>query len=109
MILMDLKVIEKKEEPLLSRTKIVSQINFNAATPSAKDVKSKIASSVNADESLIVIKSIYTNFGFKKADVTAYLYKDKKEMESIEIKPKERKAEKGAAKAEEAKEGKQKG
>lgn len=109
MILMDLKVIEKKEEPLLSRTKIVSQINFNAATPSAKDVKSKVASSLNADESLIAVKSIYTNFGLKKADVTAYIYKDKKEMESIEIKPKEKKAEKGAAKAEEAKEEKQKG
>ena len=112
MILMDLKVIEKKEEPLLSRTKIVSQVGFNAATPSEKDVKSKIASSLNADENLIVIKSIYTNFGFKKADVTAYIYKDKKEMEDIEIKPKkekEGKAEKGAAKAEEAKEVKQKG
>lgn len=91
---MDLKVVEKKEEPLLSRTKIVSKINFDAGTPSAKDVKSKLASSLNSNENLIVIKSIYTNFGFRKANITAYLYKNEKEMESIEIKPKEKKGEK---------------
>lgn len=87
---MDLKVIEKKEEPLLSRTKITSQLNFDAGTPSEKDVKSKLASSLNSNENLIVIKSIYTNFGFRKADVIAYLYKDEKEMESTGIKPKKK-------------------
>ena len=85
---MDLKIIEKKEEPLLSRTKIISEVTFEAATPSEKEVKSKIASSLNANENLIVVKNIYTNFGFKKADVSAYLYKDEKEMENIEEKPK---------------------
>ena len=103
---MDLKVIEKKEEPLLSRTKITSQLNFDAGTPSEKDVKSKLASSLNSNENLIVIKSIYTNFGFKKADVTAYLYKDEKEMESIEIKPKEKKEKKAEEKKPEKQESK---
>ena len=92
---MDLKIIEKKDEPLFSRTKVISQIDFEAATPSSKDVKSKIASSLNANENLIVIKNIYTNFGFKKADVTAYLYKNEKEMGIIEVKLKKKKAVKG--------------
>ena len=87
---MDLKIIEKKEEPLLSRTKIISEINFEAKTPSKKEVASKLASSLNAAENLIVVKNIYTEFGFKKANVTACLYKDEKEMKNIEIKPKKK-------------------
>ena len=97
---MDLKIIEKREEPLLSRTKIISEVNFEAATPSTKEVKSKIASSLNADENLIVVKHIYTEFGFKKADVSAYLYKDEKEMENIEIKPKKQEGKPKAPKKE---------
>jgi ribosomal protein S24E len=100
---MDLKIIEKKEEPLLSRTKIVSEMNFEAATPSSKEVKSKIASLLNADEKLIVVKNIYTDFGFKKADVSAYLYKDEKEMGIIEIKPKKAEAKEKKAETKEEK------
>ena len=88
---MDLKIIEKKEEPLLSRTKVISEANFDAATPSEKEVKSKIASSLKADENLIVVRNIYTDFGFKKAGITAYLYKDEKDMHSFESKPKKQK------------------
>jgi len=112
---MDLKITERIEESLLSRAKIISKISFEAATPSEKEVKSKIASSLNADENLVVVKHIYTDFGFKRADVSAYLYKDEKEMENIEIKPKKKdeaketkpKEEKPQAKEEKPKESKE--
>lgn len=85
---MDLKIIEKIEEPLLSRTRIISEVTFENSIPSNKEVKSKIASLLKADENLLVVKSIYTNFGFKKAKVNSCLYNDEKEMGIIEIKPK---------------------
>ncbi len=88
MISVELKITSKEEEPLLSRTKILSEIYFDAATPTGKDVKAKLASSLNAKDKLLVVRGIYTNYGFKKADVTAYLYKDEKNMQSIEIKNK---------------------
>ena len=93
---MDLKIIEKKEEPLLSRTKIISEVNFSASTPSKNETKSKIASLLNANENLVVVKHIYTDFGLKKASVESYLYNDEKEMGSIEIKPKKEKKTKKA-------------
>lgn len=71
---MELKIIETSEEPLLSRKKIISEIQFTGSIPSNNEVRSKIAASINGSEKLILIKKIHTKFGFKKADVTAYLY-----------------------------------
>ena len=104
---MDLKITEKKDEPLLSRIKLTAEINFETATPSYEEVKKKLASALNNDEKLIVIKNIYTKFGIKKADLFAYIYNNKEAMEKIEPKQKEKKkakVEKPVKKPERAKE-----
>jgi len=101
---MDIKITEKKEEGPLSRVRLTGEIIFESVTPSNEEVKKKVASSVNCDEKLIVIKNIYTKFGLKKASVSAYAYKNEEAMKKIEPKPKEKKAkEKSAEKPEEAK------
>jgi len=87
----DLKIKEKKEEPLLSRVKLTGEIAFEAATPSCEEVKKKISSSLSCDEKLIVIRNIYTKFGMKKGDLLAYVYNDEKSMKKIEPKQKEKK------------------
>jgi ribosomal protein S24E len=88
---MDLKITEKKEEPLLSRIKLIGEIGFEGATPSYEEVKKKIVSSLNCDEKLTVIKNIYTKFGIRKADFLAYIYKNEEAMKKIEPKQKEKK------------------
>lgn len=88
MISMNLKIIDKKDEPLFSRTKITSEVHFDASTPSSKDVKEKIKSLLKVNENLLIIKNIHTYFGIKKAGVLAYLYKNEKDMDSIETTPK---------------------
>jgi ribosomal protein S24E len=100
---MDLKITEKKEEPLLSRAKLIGELAFDGATPSYEDVKKKIASSLNCDEKLIAIRNIYTDFGVKKAELFAYVYNKEEAMKKIEPRPKEGKAKeaKPARKAEE--------
>ncbi|MBL7054449.1 hypothetical protein ISS05_01690 [Candidatus Woesearchaeota archaeon] len=110
---MDLKITEKKEEPLSSRIQLTGELDFEAATPSYKEVKKKIASSLSCDEKLIVIRHIYTKFGIRKADFLAYLYNKEEDMKKIEPKKKEKKGakpeeeEKPEEKKEESKESKE--
>ena len=95
---MDLKVTEKKDEPISSRVRLTGEIAFEKATPPYEEVKKKIAVSLNCDERLIVIKNIYTKFGAKKADLLAYLYNNEEHMKRIEPKQKEKKEAKAAEK-----------
>ncbi len=94
---MNLEIIDKKQNPVLSRIEIKATIGFEKATPSNDEVKKEIASKLKADEKLVVIKGIYTDFGITKADVNAYVYKTKKDLDKIEPKKKEKKEKKPKA------------
>ena len=100
---MELEITEKKEEPLLSRIKIKAEIDFDNVTPSKEELKSRIASSLNASENLIVVKNIYTKFGEKKANALAYCYKSEEDIKKIEPKPKKKKEVKKKAEKKEEK------
>ena len=89
-----MNITNKKEEPLLSRTKINAMIEFEKATPSYKEVTSLIAASLKKDENLIALKHIYTLFGDKKAEIVAYAYSDESKKQFIEPKIKEKKEKK---------------
>ena len=88
---MDIKIIEKKGEPLLSRDRLSGEIFFEAVTPSYEDLKKKLSSSINCDEKLIAIKNIYTKFGMKKGEFLAFVYYSEEAMEKIEPRQKEKK------------------
>jgi len=87
---MELKIINKKDEPLLSRIRVESDLVFEKTTPSAQDVKSKLASVLGKDEKLIVIKGIYTRFGLKNAKNVSYVYENVDLLKRIETKNKKK-------------------
>jgi ribosomal protein S24E len=93
---MELNIIDKKEQPMLSRIEITGKLTFEGATPSAADVKKKLSSELKVDEGLIAVKNILTHFGSGNADLVAYAYLNKEDMEKIE--PKSKKKEKPGAK-----------
>lgn len=93
----EIKIIAKKEAPLLLRTEVAAEATYGGAVPKKEEVSSKIASLLSAKESLVVVKKIQTKFGQKKAAVYAYVYNDEKSRSEIE--PKKR-VKKGAAEAE---------
>lgn len=97
---MKLEITGKNERPLLSRTEVSGNISFESKTPSNDEVRKSIASGMGADESLVVMRSIYTRYGELAADFSAYVYKDKASMEKVEPK---KKAKKGGDKPAEAK------
>ena len=94
---MDLKIVQKKDNPLLSRTEIEAEINFfKEPTPKKEDIKKKLASMEKANENVVIIKHIYSSFATGKADVLAYIYKSEDELKKIEPEKKEKKEAKPA-------------
>lgn len=94
---MDLKIVNKHNNALLSRAEIEAEATFfNEPTPKKADVKKKISSMEKADEKLVVVKSIYNDFGDGKAKVSAYVYTSEEGLKKTEPKKKERKGAKPA-------------
>jgi len=87
---MDIKITEKKEEPLLSRTEIIADITADI-TPKKQELKTKFASVLKVDEKLVAVKHIYTKFGSKKSKAIVYQYTNEEELKKIEPKEKEKK------------------
>ena len=101
---MELKITQKTEEPLLSRMKVDGTVEFDAATPSTKDIKNSVAKSLGKTEDLIEVEGIYNTYGDKKASIVCYAYENseiigklrklgKKAKEKIEKQNKEAKEE----------------
>ena len=55
MISVEINITSKKEEPLLSRTMLKANLDFENSTPSYKDVTALLATHLKADEKLIKI------------------------------------------------------
>ena len=97
---MNLEIIEKKEQKLLSRLEINAKISFSGgATPSNDDVKAEISKAVGKDAKLVVIKNIYTKYGDASADVLAYVYDDEKKLDELEKTHKKAKKKEGEEEA----------
>jgi len=96
---MELKIISKKEDPLLLRTKVEAELTFDKVTPSREEVKTKLAAEMGKDGKLIVVKWIYTARGLKKAKNLSYVYDNEESLKRIEVQKKTD----GKAKKEEAK------
>lgn len=91
---MQINIINKKEESLLSRTMLKATLDFEKTTPSYPEVISFIATYLKTDEKLIAIRHIYNLFGQKKAEITAYIYADENKKQYIEPKIKGKKEKK---------------
>ena len=85
---MKLNILQKKEEPLLSRTRIESEIVFDNATPSGQEVKSSLAKALSKDEKLLDVKGIYTIYGLKKAKILCYAYENEEVLKRIKVEKK---------------------
>lgn len=83
---MEMKISQKTEQPLLSRTELHGVISFESATPSRLEVRKKLSEAMKADESLIMVTDIATSFGEKSAKVTAHVYKTKEDAAKFEPK-----------------------
>lgn len=87
-----MKILNKTEAPLLSRTVYNILIeHINKPTPNKIEIRKMISEELGIKEELIVIKNIETKFGQGKAKIVAYSYKTAKDLNSIETKAKKAK------------------
>ncbi|MDH5403937.1 MAG: 30S ribosomal protein S24e [Candidatus Heimdallarchaeota archaeon] len=72
---MEIKVLEKTKNPLLSREEITFKIDHeNAETPSREGVIGKLAAILNAEKERTILKELNSNFGTNTAFGLVYLY-----------------------------------
>lgn len=101
---MNVTIVDEKTAPLFSRKEIAMDIIFEKSTPSKEELKKYLATLKKADENLVVVKKIYTKFGYTTASALAYVYDNLKSKELGELKTRkqrrdEKKAREDAAKA----------
>jgi len=88
---MAIKIDKTDEKPLLARKEIKGSMIFEGkATPSNDEVRKAIASELKVDEGVVVVKHIYTSFGSSEAEISAYVYNTKEDLEKIEPKQKKK-------------------
>lgn len=81
---MKFEVLKEENIPLLSRKRIIGNIEFSGPTPSRDQLREAIAVRAKADKELVIIKKIDTVYGAVKAKVTAHVYKNKEDIPKIE-------------------------
>ena len=99
-----MKKLYERDSQLLQRKRIAFEIpHENKPTPKKEEIKKQIASELNIDENLIVIKHIYTNYGEHKSKAIVNVYKDMNILKKLDAK-KVKKVNENAEKKEKTKE-----
>ena len=95
-IVMEFKIIGRKNFPLLNRERVNIEVVFpNKATPRKDEIKREVAKLLNTDEGLLAIRHIYTRFGQNNAKVICNIYNNAEELKRFEDK-KQKKVKKAA-------------
>jgi len=81
---MNIELLEKKDTPLLSRTRVQYKITYENVTPSRDAVRDAVASEQKVDSKLTVIRHVYPKFGKREAKVIAHIYASEADARAIE-------------------------
>ena len=81
------KILEKKQNPLLDRMEVVLSIYHpRGSTPNKKDVSQKLSEQLSVSTDNIVVRNCVTRFGTHITSATAKIYNKKSSLERIEHK-----------------------
>ncbi|KAI5189454.1 small subunit ribosomal protein S24e [Nematocida minor] len=82
-----IKILEKKQNPLLDRMELsLSIYHPTKGTPNKKDVSKILSEQMNVSVDNIIIKDCYTRFGTHISTAQAKIYNKKLSLEKIEHK-----------------------
>lgn len=83
---MELKLIKKKEFPLLSRARASFWYSGGGATPSRKDLTEGVAKALKTKRENVIIKHIYPQYGVDGTKIIAHIYNDASKISEYEHK-----------------------
>ena len=81
---MNVEIVNKKENVLLSRLEIEANLTFEGVVPSRDQVRENLANQLKKDSKLVIIKTIKPNYGEHNALVHAHIYEDKGTLKKLE-------------------------
>lgn len=81
---MKLDVVKERETPLLSRTRVTLNLEYEGPTPSRLQLRKEVAAKLKQEENLVVLKHIYTRFGQHRAKLIAHVYKTEDDLKRME-------------------------
>ena len=82
---MDITILDKKENPLLNRTEITFECDYQTeGTPKIIDVKHKLVALEDASKELLVVDSMKPSYGEAKAVGLAKIYNSIEDLNKIE-------------------------
>ena len=81
---MELKIIERKRNPLLHREEIRFSLEGAKESPSRKDVRARIAAQVGAEESLVFVDRMRPSFGSPRVEGSAKRYDTQEDLARTE-------------------------
>jgi len=82
---MELKIIEKKENPLLHRIEVRFEVAHpKSKTPTRDEVRSLLAANLNAEKDRVILDSMETPFGAAITRGFAKIYDDVENAKKIE-------------------------
>jgi small subunit ribosomal protein S24e len=77
---MDIKITERKDNPILKRNEVRFRASFSGPTPSRKEVKESLCSKLGADGSLVVIDILEQGYGSQELKGYAKVYANAEAM-----------------------------
>lgn len=84
---MEIKIISKKENPLLNRTEIEFECDYpSEGTPNLLDVKHKLVALEDSSNDLLVVDNMKPSYGATKAVGLAKVYDSIEKLNEIEPK-----------------------
>jgi len=84
---MEIKILSKKENPLLNRTEIEFECDYpSEGTPNLLDVKHKIVALEDSSNDLLVVDNMKPSYGATKAVGLAKVYDSVEKLKEIEPK-----------------------
>ena len=82
---MELKILEKKDNPLLHRVEVKFEVSHpKSKTPSRDEVRNLLTANLNADKNRVILDNMHTPFGSTTTTGFAKIYDDVENAKKIE-------------------------
>ncbi|MCS7122857.1 MAG: 30S ribosomal protein S24e [Candidatus Micrarchaeota archaeon] len=81
---MKTKIITKKINTILSRVEYTIKVSFEGSTPSIKDVRNTLTTSLGVQPDKLVIRNIEQRYGSKELKVNCYVYEKIEVLRQLE-------------------------
>ena len=74
---MELKIEERRRNPLLRREEIRATVSFEGGTPTRREVREALARALGKDVGVVFVRRVLTEYGARRARVLAMAYDDR--------------------------------